>query len=748
MNAARILIVEDEPLTGRDYQSTLVRLGYSVPAVAQTGEEALELVETLEPDLVLMNLRLGGRLSGLETAESIQQSTDTPIIFLSGADDAQSINQARASYPYGYVMKPAAEADLKFAVESALKRASRLSAQGTHTQTVLQTLQSIEMGVIAADLAGNIAFINRTAEVLTGWTSEEAMGTPIQDVFQVHSAHEEQRADGKDRLAWLRRKDGTQIEIVDRSAPLQSDDGGMSGVVIVFREADHSTPRTESDSHAEEQLASIAQSISDPLFTLDAGWRITYANQMGAQLLAMDRADMMGAEFWQAFTPEERAECLPVFERALQEDRPQSLEFLHLANQVWLYVQLYPFGDGLLVILKDISERKAEEAENRRLERLEGLGLLARGFAHDFNNLLTVLLGNICLAQDDPTPEQLAAQLADAKDATLHAQGLVQQLMTFAKGGAPIKAPLDPVQLLQEISQQRQRIHPDILIHVINDAGAVQIDADPKQIRRVLENIFTNSERAMGGEGSIFVRCRIDKADPAFGQDMFVMEVIDSGSGMDAEVIDKAFEPFYTTRGDENATGLGLTVCDSIARAHGGIVRLQSKPGKGTITSVHLPSAGVRKIEKNSQIGNANILTPSHCIPKNLDDSDAVRILVLEDDTRLSSLIQQTLSHAGYETHLTATGESAIEAFRTASQSGSPFDVLIVDLTLKDGMGGIEALRRIREIDPDVRAIVSSGYNDDPAMADPASYGFAGVLPKPYESQQLLGIVGELAGKV
>ena len=125
-----------------------------------------------------------------------------------------------------------------------------------------------------------------------------------------------------------------------------------------------------------------------------------------------------------------------------------------------------------------------------------------------------------------------------------------------------------------------------------------------------------------------------------------------------------------------------------------------------------------------------------------------MRILVLEDETRISTLIQQTLTQAGYEVQETTTGDDAIAAFRDAHASGTPFDVLIVDLTLKDGMGGIEALKHIREIDPDVCAIVSSGYNDDPAMADPASYGFSGVLPKPYEPQQLLEIVGQLAGKV
>lgn len=729
MNTGRILIVEDDERAGREFQTALTNLGYSVPAVSKTGQEALALVADLSPDLVLLNVRLAGQLDGIQTANLMQRVSTTPVIFLCEPADDLSMNRAHASYPYGYLVKPVAEADLQRAVESALRSAGA-GEDKRKTETLIQALHGLTQGLIAADLAGNVAYLNREAEELTGWAASEALGQPMGDIFRIS---------GDGRRPTLRRKDGSRVVIVDDTTPLESGEGSLIGMVTVFRKA--SAEGGGGGGEVQEQLASIASSIADPLMTLDAEWQITHLNSQAAEFYRAPREELIGRDFWADFGPGEQARYEPEFQRALDSGLPHTFELLHRTHETWFQISAYPFASGLLVILRDISRQKQLDEERRRLEQLEGLSLLARGFAHDFNNLLTVMLGSLSIARnrsiDDPA---LATELGDATAATLKAQDLVQQLMTFAQGGAPIKEAIALQQLLVKIVEDRRRDLPDnvqIQIVLNQSEAEAQVYADTRQLRRLIENLLLNAEQAIGDNGVIFVRLRRDPAASPDSREMLVIEVIDSGAGMDPATIGKAFDPFFTTRRQSNATGLGLTVCESIARAHGGLVRLQSKVGKGAIASVFLPI---------HQPGSEAILLQAPVAANGgnggrRSKNGSTRILILEDEMMIRRLINATLTQAGFKVHETREGQETIDAYQEATSSGHPFDLLIMDLSIEDGMGGVEAISRIKAIDPDVRAIVSSGYCDDPAMANPAAYGFSAVLAKPYQPKQLVEMV-------
>ncbi|MEM7014370.1 MAG: response regulator, partial [Verrucomicrobiota bacterium] len=211
--------------------------------------------------------------------------------------------------------------------------------------------------------------------------------------------------------------------------------------------------------------------------------------------------------------------------------------------------------------------------------------------------------------------------------------------------------------------------------------------------------------------------------------------------GMDSATMNKAFEPFFTTRRQFNATGLGLTVCESIARAHGGWIQLQSKVGKGAIASVYLP---VHIPDSEAVLLETPTGKPAAAGRTNGSKNGSTTILVLEDEKMIRRLITATLEGAGFKVHETAEGQATIDAYRSANDDGHPYDLLIMDLSIDDGMGGVEAMGRIKEIDPNVQAIVSSGYSDDPAMANPAAYGFSAVLPKPYQPQELVEMVKKM----
>ena len=746
MKPTRILVVEDEGVVGRDVQNTLVQLGYVVPDVARSGEEALELVKRIAPDLVLMDIRLSGALDGIETAARIKADHGAPVIFLTALADQETIARAKATEPYGYLLKPFNDRELQSTVEMAVSRSRAQKRLEASEQRFSNTLRSLADGVIATDLVGNITFINPLAEALTGWSSEEALGRPLQDIFRITRPGGEQAppmemgvGDGEPRPVMLTSRSGAEMAIEDNSAPLKNDDGSLAGLVVVFRK------RARGDAAdvgaGDTPLVGLVEGIADPLLAVGADWVITFANRQAAGLFEKDREQIVGRELWDEFPPSVRTQHYSEFYDALSRQERRTVELEVAEHGLWFGAEIYPFGDGLLILLRDISARKEDEMRHRRLEKLESLGLLARGFAHDFNNLLTVLLGNISLAQMKlPDDNEASDELASATKAAVQAQGRVHQLLTFAKGGVPIRQTqaLEPV--LEDFLQGHDKVPKvDYSIRVDGGLGEVQIDAG--QVKRLVANLVTNAEQAMHpGGGEIEVRGMSlgtrdslranlpDGLDLDEGVDYLLIQVRDTGPGIDHAHIEKVFEPYFTTRGGDNATGIGLTVCESIARAHEGGIAIESREGKGTTVSVALPVA-----EQEGAESEVAEVKP--------EPDGPTRILILEDEPLVRQIMVRSLESLGHEIVETVEGAETVARYLEAREEGRGFDLVITDLSIPNGMGGVKAIEEIRETDPDVLAIVSSGYSDDPAMAEPDRFGYAAVLPKPYQPNDLTSLV-------
>jgi len=404
---------------------------------------------------------------------------------------------------------------------------------------------------------------------------------------------------------------------------------------------------------------------------------------------------------------------------------------------------------GSLHLLRDFSsnggnpDREEETAPSLvRRHRLDGLGHLARGFSHDFNNLLTVLMGNLALARAQLAPGEVQRLLEEAESATHRARDLVEQLRTFAKGGEPIRGMLPLRPLVDDVLEGRAA-SSRITYHTHFDGPEITLEADPKQLRRLLENLLLNAEQSIAGAGEIHLHCSWE-IDADENRSAVLIQVRDTGSGMSEETMAQAVEPFFTTRADQNATGLGLTVCDSIVRGHGGTLAFQAPPGQGTTVSVRLP------LMTTGDAGSDPDPAPLRGWQARLNGQGSrsfgspPRILVLEDESLIRRLIHSTLTQAGFQVDESREGREAVDAFREAGTRGEAYDLLIMDLTIENGMGGVEAMKLIREIDPDVPAIVSSGYSDDPAMARPSEYGFSSVLPKPYPPARLVETVTQI----
>jgi signal transduction histidine kinase len=379
---------------------------------------------------------------------------------------------------------------------------------------------------------------------------------------------------------------------------------------------------------------------------------------------------------------------------------------------------------GLVLAFRDVSERRTRERELQRAERLESLGTLAAGVAHDFNNMLAIILNSASLAKRSADPDSVTRDLlSDVERAASRASNLTQQLMAFAKGGAPAQKPMWLEPMLERsvsLALRGSALNPRYEIA----EGLWPAYADEGQLGQVVTNLVLNARDATGDEGTITIRLenRVVQGDATLADGRYVeIAVSDTGAGMTSEQLDRVFDPYYTTKDDGH--GLGLASAYSIAQRHGGALRARSTLGEGSTFVFLVPAAEEPPIS----------VTPS----ERPVQRGTGRLLVMDDETDLRRVLALCLEELGYVVACAADGEEAIALFDLALRDQRPFDAVILDLTVRGGMGGLETLEQLRRLTPEVRAIASSGYSDSPVLADHARHGFAGILPKPYRFTDL-----------
>lgn len=388
---------------------------------------------------------------------------------------------------------------------------------------------------------------------------------------------------------------------------------------------------------------------------------------------------------------------------------------------------------GVMGISRDITKSEQMKEELLRVQRLDAIGTLAGGIAHDFNNILTGILGNISLARMYTDPEQISERLAEANRACMQARDLIQYLLTFSRGGAPIKKTTSIAKLLKDSANFALcGSNVKCEFSISDDLWPVQIDE--AQISQVMNNIVINADQAMPDGGKI----RMSASNLILGEGHNLplepgpyvkVSVEDQGIGIYKEHLQKIFDLFFTTK--ERGRGLGLATSYSIIKKHKGHITVESQVGVGTTFYIYLPAstedipAQREEFEQKPTTGEG-------------------RILVMDDERYIRDIVTKMLSSIGYTVTVAVDGNEAIELYEEARNSGNPYDAVILDLTIPGGMGGKETVQKLLEIDPEVKAVVSSGYSNDPIMADFKQYGFRGVITKPYEIKQLSDILHEV----
>jgi PAS domain S-box-containing protein len=411
---------------------------------------------------------------------------------------------------------------------------------------------------------------------------------------------------------------------------------------------------------------------------------------------------------------------------------------------------------------RNISKRKKMEEEALKAKKLESLGVLAGGIAHDFNNLMSAVVGNISLARMAMKPGSKAFRnLVEAEKASIRTKELTSRLITFSKGGGPIKETVSIGALVKDSVRASLKVSDiDAEFSIPDDISPVDVDED--QMKQAIRNIIINAQEAMAGQGTINVSC--ENADIGVKDTLTLKDgkyvkisIEDQGPGIPEEDLIKIFDPYFSTKemGAQKGMGLGLAVSDSIIKQHDGLITVKSELGTGTTFHIYLPAITAKR---PSEIGSAlhgageepsteHVLKQSSIInhsrfQRDLRSAPTIkRILVMDDEEMLRDVSSAMLSKLGYEVKVAIDGVEAIEMYKKARESGEPYDAVILDLTNNVGMGGVEAIKKLLEIDPEIRAIVATGYSFDPVVENYRAYGFRGAITKPFGMDELSKVV-------
>jgi PAS domain S-box-containing protein len=390
---------------------------------------------------------------------------------------------------------------------------------------------------------------------------------------------------------------------------------------------------------------------------------------------------------------------------------------------------------GMYAFMRNIADRKEMELELQKAQKLESLGVLAGGIAHDFNNALMAIIGYLSLAKQRAEPNgEIYRLLSDAEIAFGMARKLTRQLLTFSKGGKPVKTVVQLSNLIEEsVRFSLSGSQTTYTLSLSDDLSPVE--ADPGQIEQVINNLIINANQAMPGGGVISVAAGnitvAGKNESLLESGPYVRITIrDNGTGIPDKYISRIFDPYFTTK--KQGSGLGLASAYSIIKNHGGLLTVESDPG-GTSFFITLPSSSKKPGAAGRNKGSIT--------------SGKGNILFMDDDEMIRNSMTKMIEYLGYRIETAATGKDTIDKFRRALDSESPFDIIILDLTIRGGPGGEEVIKALLKIDPEVKALVSSGYATHPILADYKKYGFRGVMEKPYRVEELSEILSKYCGQ-
>jgi len=620
------------------------------------------------------------------------------------------------------------------------------------------TLASIGDAVIATDNHGRITVLNGVAERLTGWTAGDAIGRQLDEVFVILNAGSREPAEspvsrvlrtgskmGLANHTILAGRDGREIPIDDAGAPIRGADGEVAGVVLTFRDISERY-RAEAERmkllEADERLVGVLTNINDGFLTMDREWRLSFLNRKACELVRRSEDELLGTTLWEALPELAGSDAASQLQRAMRDNVPIRSILQYVPLRAWFDLGAYPSGDGLALLIRDVTENQRLETQLRQAQKMEAVGRLAGGIAHDFNNLLTVINGYAEFAlQDLPSDLALCDSINEILLAGRRAAELTNGLLAFSRKQVRQTAILQLNDTVRGTEKMIRRLMgEDIEVRTSLAVDLWEIEADRSQMEQIIVNLAANARDAMPKGGTLTVETSNVEFDGSIGRMLGVaagpytlLAVSDTGIGMDAETQALIFEPFFTTKAAGKGTGLGLATVYGIVKQSGGAITVYSEPGRGTTFKILLPR------RKNAAAPSAaEAPEPALLINRGRRRT----ILLVEDEEKVRRLTATMLQRHGFRVVEAGCGQEALAACR--AQDGA-IDLVLSDMVMPH-MSGPEMAEELRRLRPAVPVLFMSGYTEHAAVNQALLSPDRELLTKPFTTATLLYKVNQALG--
>ena len=803
MKQATILVVEDEAIVAADIGSRLEALGYTVAGTAGSGEQAIALAEKQRPSLVLMDIQLQGSMDGITAARTIHDRFRLPIVFLTAYAEDTTLQRAKLAEPFGYILKPFEDRELKTILEMALYK-HRADEEIRRLNRLYAVLSQVNQAVVRIENEGElfdkicriaIEFGNFKLAWI-GWIDPEtkavrpiaAAGEKVDHLSRLFvSANDQPEGRGvigtalrtgaacvsNDYLADPRfqRWHALAAEIGKRSIgafPIRFQ-GEVAGALMIYSgetnffqaeeiklleevalDISFALDRLESEirrRRAEELnrqnqalFLAVIEGTSDAIYVKDLLGRFLTINTSLARIAGKSKEQVLGQDDRTLMPLEDARQILETDRLVMNSGTTQTFEeVIHFEGRRHFFLTTKgPVFDargellGLFGVARDITERKQLEEQLLQAHKMEAIGQLAGGVAHDFNNVLAAMLMNLYLLRETPNLEHETAEgLKELEKAAQHAASLTRQLLMFSRRQRMDSKRLDVWEVLRDLLKMLRRLlgeHIEIASHKEPDLP-LWVEADPGMLEQVVMNLCVNARDAMPKGGRLTLSLARVEIEPESARrrtearvGRFVcLSVADTGCGMDETVLQHVFEPFYTTKEVGQGTGLGLATVYGIVKQHEGWIEVESAVGLGTTFRIYLPAVEAGESEA----------APS---PAGQAPGGTETLLVVEDDEDMRRMVTLTLSRFGYEV---IEARNGVEAVRLWEQHGQRIALLLTDMVMPEGMTGLDLAERLRQLKPDLKIIVSSGYSVDLLHQGAGKRAGVRFLAKPYQPTEL-----------
>lgn len=615
-------------------------------------------------------------------------------------------------------------------------------------------LQDSREAVIIYDLERNIIAWDSGAELVYGWAEEEALRMNLKDITPEAELNRIEKfinrlTNGEiiDPVETVHlSKNGEMVHVRSTLSLLKNDEGEEFAIVSTDRDITEKKRVERELRESEERYRTLVDALGEGVIVVDLDNKVSIANPSAGRIFGIESEDLIGHTIDEFLDDKNRE----VFENQMEQVYRGEKSTFELEVTIFdgtkrlINITATPrIGKDLSIfgfqgIFRDITEMRKMEEEILKAEKLESVGILASGIAHDFNNILTGVIGNITLAKlciEDN--EKAYKRLEEAEKASFRAKDLTQRLLTFTRGKASEKEPTRLRDLLNEsisISLRGSRVNYELSVK--DDIWMIEVDRG--QIVQVLNNLIINACQAMPEGGIVRIKAENVELDSdntlSLEKGRYVkISVEDEGIGIPDKYIKRIFDPFFTTK--QKGTGLGLSSSYFIVKEHKGLITVESKLGVGSTFFIYLPATSKKEVQEQKEEEEINV------------EISGSRVLIMDDEELVRDILEDVLTSLGCEVEFSVNGDKTIELYKKSLANGKRYDAVILDLTIPGGMGAEETVKALRKIDPNVKAIVSSGYADNVVVSEYEKYGFAGKIIKPFELKDLCKALYEAINK-